>query len=259
MIPVRKASRSCFCLLAGFFLTAPGVQATGSVGPEAAPVIDRYVVAMGGRGSLEKITSVRLSGMIHYPDESRHSITVLKKKPDRIRLSINTGTLRFTQAYDGEVAWSSTHFKGNSVNRRMGRAEAKRFVREAPLENALIDPLAFGAAVTRGPDVILAGKPGYQIIAVYPDGSRSVFHIEKETFFERRIIEYDSTGVFLSEVIPSRFEKFSGVVFALQIIRRDASGNNLSTLVIDEVETNLGLLNSAFEPPASLTPSPEQE
>lgn len=259
MIPARKAFSPLFHLFACLLCIAPATVASGSVEPEAAAVIERYVEAMGGRGSLEKISSVRLSGTIRYPDGSRHFLTVLKKKPDRIRLSINTGTLRFTQAYDGEVAWSSTHFKGDSVSRLMGPAEADRFIREAPLENALINPGASGATISRGPEVTLAGKPGFQLIAVYPDGSRSVFHIEKETHFERRIIEYDPNGAFISEVIPSRFEKFSGVVFALQIIRRDASGTNLSTLVIDEVETNLGILDSAFAPPATLAPATDQE
>ncbi len=141
----------------------------------------------------------------------------------------------------------------------MDPPEAVRFIREAPLENALVNPAASGASIVRGPDILLAGKTGFQLIAIYPDGSRSAFHIEKETFFERRIIEYDSDGAFLSEIIPSNFEKVRGVVFALQIIRRDASGNTLSTLVIDEVETNFGLLDSAFTPPADLAPAPDHE
>jgi outer membrane lipoprotein-sorting protein len=212
-------------------------------------VIRRYTDAMGGRGSLERLLSVRLSGSIRYPSGIRHKITVLKKKPDLARVVLDTGTVRFVQAYNGKFAWFSREAGKNVTYDRMRGQMAEEFIREAPLESVLVSSTK---AVHRlGPDVKVAMIMCYQVISEFPDGSKIVHYIDKEEFLERRILQYDSAGVLLSELIPGKFESVDGVVFSMQIVRMQ-DGQVVSTLALDEVQTNVGILDSAFYPPEGL-------
>lgn len=215
-------------------------------------ILDRYFDHMGGRGALERIKSVRMEGLIRYPNGQQHALTVLKKKPDRIRIVIDTGFVRYTQGYDGQVAWMERQFGQRVYHERMTGKAAEDFIREAPLESILFKAGEKGATVTLGPDIMVAQAPCYQIIATLPDGSSIVHYVEKSNFLERRILQYDPAGTLLSEIIPGRFETIAGVVFATQIVRLDG-GQTISTLNLEEIEVNVGILDKAFSPPVPLT------
>jgi hypothetical protein len=215
-------------------------------------VMDRYIEAMGGRVALGQIKSARLRGRVLDGDQVVSSITVLKKAPDRVRVVIDSGRSRFVQGYDGQTVWFSRHAGGQVFHGRMPEVQARKFIEEAPLTNYLVryreqPDLVFEL----GEDVMLNRIPCYQVIARFPDGSWNVHLIEKERFIERRIYEYDADGNRLLELIPSQFERFGGVDFAMRIVRRK-DGENLSTLVLDEVEINIGILEDAFRPPPEL-------
>lgn len=216
-------------------------------------VLERYIESMGGRASLESIRSVRLSGKIIYPSGLAHNITVLKKKPDMVRVVLDTGTVRFIQAYDGKVAWFSRQAGRNAFYDRMRGQLASNFIREAPLENVLIDPRETGVELSLGEPVDVARQPCYQVIAQFPDGSKVIHYIEMDAYLERRIFEYNEKGELVADLIPSKFETVQGVMFALQIVRMN-NGKQVSTLKLDEVEVNVGILDTPFTPPVELPP-----
>jgi hypothetical protein len=91
-------------------------------------------------------------------------------------------------------------------------------------------------------------------VARFPDGSKVIHYIEKEAYLERRIFEYNEKGELVAELLPSNFETIQGVVFALQIVRMK-DGDIVSTLNLDEVEINVGILNTPFTPPVELPPN----
>jgi len=219
-------------------------------------VIQRYVESMGGMASLQRIMSVRMSGNVEYPDGSRHSITVLKKRPDKVRVSLDTGQVRFIQAYNGTEAWFGRKAGRNEFHDRMRGDLRDSFIREAPLENVLLSSRLQQQEEVRislGQDVTVAKKPCYQVIARFPSGAKVIHYIEKETFLERRILEFDDEGNLVSELVPGGFETHGGVSFATNIVRLK-DGSAVSTLRLEEIDLNVGILNSAFDPPVALPP-----
>lgn len=248
--------RSLFCSLLALYSTLVAAAFTGQDNEgnnlSVDEVMDRYIEAMGGRAALEQINSARLRGRVLDGNQVVSTITVLKKVPDRVRVVIDSGRSRFVQGFDGETVWFSRHAGGQVFHGRMPKSQAEKFIEEAPLTNYLVryreEPdLVFEL----GEDVELNRIPCYKIIARFPDGSWNVHIIERERFLERRIYEYDADGNRLLELIPSQFERVGGVDFAMRIVRRK-EGENLSTLVLDEVEINIGILEDAFRPPPEL-------
>lgn len=247
----RKAVAVSFTFLAALLCLSQPATVPGEVSPEAELVISRYIEAMGGLAALEEIQSIRLQGTVRYPDGSSHSLTVLKKKPDLVRVTIDTGRIRFIQGYDASVAWIGRETSAGADYSRMPEPTARAFIREAPLANILLDPRRAAARISLGEETTLAGNPAYLLIADLPDGFRFTFTIEKTTYLERRIHEYAPDGTLLAELIPSHFESHAGVLFAMQVVRRE-QGTLVSTMSIEEVDTNIGLLDTVFSPPVPL-------
>lgn len=211
-------------------------------------VIARYVEEMGGRAALERINSVQLRGTLAYEDGTSQSISIIKKRPDKVRLTISTGDIRITQGYNGAVAW--LHFEGPSgaVTREMNPDLASAFIRNAPLENALLNRPAEAVTYSLGEEIKLANTECHQVLARYPDQSYSVHYIDKESARQRRILEFDSNGDLLHEIIPSRFARYGGVDFATRIVRIE-NGKRVSTMDLIDIVINPGSLDAAFDPP----------
>jgi hypothetical protein len=214
-------------------------------------VLSRYIENMGGRATLEQIKSLRMSGTITYKDGQKHKITVLKKKPNRTRVVVDAGIMRMIQAYDGETAWFAREIGKSISYSRMEGKMREVFVRESPLENILFHPSSAEVTIELAEDVEVAMQPCYQLVARFADGSRNIFYIDKKSYMERRILEYNPAGEQLSELVPGKFETYDGVVFAMQIIRLE-EGEIISTLQFSGLETNVGILDTAFIPPVDL-------
>lgn len=242
----KFAALACICTFSGLLVAD---EADGNRSLDY--VLARYIENMGGRAAIEQIKSIRLSGTINYPDGQKHRITVLKKKPNFARVVLDAGIVRLIQAYDGQTAWLAREAGKEISYSRMEDKMEETFIREAPLENILFHPADPNVTVELGEDVQVARQPCYQVIARFADGSKNIFYIDKENFIERRIFEYDTKGELLNELIPAKFETFDGVVFAMQIARLEG-GKLVSSLNFDELQTNVGILDSAFIPPVDL-------
>ena len=216
-------------------------------------VLDRYIDQMGGRANLQKIQSVRLRGTISYPDGTSHSVTVLKKKPDLVRITVNTGAWLLVQGYDGEVAWFARQKGRDQIVDRMKGTIKENFIRDAPLESILVNVRNSGAALELGENTIIDETPCYQIIATFPGGARTIHFLEMNEYTEHRIRLYNSEGKLVTDLSPSKFELFEGVLFAMENIRYDGD-SVVSKLEISEVDINIGILDTAFSPPAELPP-----
>ncbi len=213
-------------------------------------VLERFLKSSGGRAEFQKLRSIRIVGRIDFINGQSGSIVVLKKKPNMVRMTFDYGDYRVTQAYDGETAWwMQEHEAGNKIEhfKMQGQME-KSFIREAPIANALINRDIEGVDFILGPDERIAGNNCVRIDVTFPDGSQSIHYLSKETYHEVRIVKQDPQGVVENIIVPSRFEIIDGVVFSTRISQMDAAGVIISTMFIESIETNLGLLNSAFSP-----------
>lgn len=211
-------------------------------------VIGKYLEEMGGRAALERISSVQLRGTINYEDGTSQNLSIIKKRPNKVRLTITSGDIRITQGYNGTLAWVNFEGPSGSVTRKMDDSIAGGFIRNAPLENVLLNRPGDEVTYLLGDDVKLANIECYQVIARHRDQSYSAHYIEKEAARERRILQFDADGELLHEIIPSRFARYGGVDFATRIVRLE-NGQRISTMDLIDIVINPGSLDAAFDPP----------
>lgn len=247
---VPRVYRLLFLLALVLCLDEAAAQAPVTVvAPKLESILRRYRESLGGLANLERIRTVRIEGEILLGDESVQRITVLKKKPNRVRTIINTGNARFIQGFDGTVAWAMFERLGRTYVRQLEGEERENFVRKAPIENVFINPRDSGATLTLGEPVFLGLIPCYQLVADFPDGTRQVNYIDQNDFRDRRVFFYGRDGELESEYLPTEFENFGGILFAMRMARL-VDDRVVSTMVINLVELNVGLYDSLFEIPS---------
>jgi outer membrane lipoprotein-sorting protein len=213
--------------------------------------LGQYVEALGGEANLSELRSVYLKGVIQYPDGDKAGITILKKPPNKVRTIVEKPTHRIIQAYDGSVAWYALEKGKQSSIHRMQDDIAANFIREAPVLPVLLGQKDSGTTFEFGEEIHVALSKCYQLIARHPDGAKTVYFVEKESFIDRRIVYYNTSGEVIQEIIPSDFERFGGILFSKRIVVIK-DGKPQSTLVIKEIKLNVGALDSVFAPPQPL-------
>jgi zinc protease len=109
---MREAPRSIFlCLMVMFALTSAGLWA-GSLDPESMPTVDqvleKYVQAIGGKSTIEKMTTLVTKGAVDVPSTGeRGTMELYKKAPNKEMQMISTPSNGPSQrGFDGTAGWN---------------------------------------------------------------------------------------------------------------------------------------------------------
>ena len=88
-------------------------------------ILDRYLEVMGGSALLENLNSLYMTGNLILADGSAIPISILKKRPGKVRIIQYLPNFRLIQGYNGEEAWISRQYEetvhtrlleGNGIN-----------------------------------------------------------------------------------------------------------------------------------------------
>ena len=88
----------------------------------------------------------------------------------------------------------------------------------------------------------------YAIRVEFPDGWKSVYMIDKESFREKRVIHLDKDNKIMDMVVPLKFEFVEGILFITEV-NRFRDGRIINSLAMESIELNLGVLDSVFSMP----------
>ncbi|MCC5839909.1 MAG: hypothetical protein JJT96_07285 [Opitutales bacterium] len=217
-----------------------------------AQVAARYAQRLGGDGALRDMDSIRLRLEIRRDSGDLVRMTVLKKRPDRVRIMFSQQGINITQAFDGQTAWVRNQGQGIDRIRHMDSEEAERFIRDAPIEHVLLHAERMNAELKMVGRVRHSNRPCYEIHAHFANGDRYELLIDAEEFVDRRIsrIIRRADGYTRTDIIPSRFEYISGILFALRYVYF-IDGKRDSIVDVVEATVNPGLIEEIFRIPAT--------
>lgn len=85
--------------------------------PTAKETFDKYIEAAGGRATIEKIKSRKMTGTVELPAMGVKGVfEIISKTPDKSAVIINLDGLgEITEAFDGSQAWSQNPLEGQRV------------------------------------------------------------------------------------------------------------------------------------------------
>lgn len=226
---------------------------TAGPDPQLQQILDQYTLAMGGRASLEKIDSIRIRGHSTTSAGDTNQISVIKKRPNQVRITITMSGMDMTMAYDGTDAWQMLERPSRTTVKKLPAEETLRFSREGVITSLLLQ----GPPIIEGIQLIgeerFGGIDCHVLQVNLNDGTFTRYFIDKTAYVERKIVEYP-TGDLNAEGhthIPSDYRMVEGVKVAFRTLRR-SEGKLQAETIIKSVEMNPGVINRFFQYPAHL-------
>jgi hypothetical protein len=147
--------------------------------PTVDQVLEKYVTALGGRATLEKVTSVRTQGTIEIPDfQITGTIEIVQKAPDKALQTVNLSGIGLQrEGFDGTIGWAEEPQAGLRQKAGAELADAKRgalFPRELKLKQQYPTMTVTGRERVGERDTIV-------ILATPADGAPAKLYFDEAT------------------------------------------------------------------------------
>jgi len=212
--------------------------------PTVSEILDRSVVAAGGRDAWTKLTSRVTTGTIDVP--AMHlsgTIELREKAPNRVLAVVTIAGASFRQGFDGTVGWTDDPQDGLREQSGAELAEARR---DADFYHGLNLRQLYSKLTLSGTEKI-GDRTAYVIVADLPEGGEpDRFYFDAQTGLRLRVVSqhHDTEGPIEYSVDYNDYRDVDGVKLPFGI--RQTSGNSTLIIKIAEVHHNVEIADSEF-------------
>lgn len=218
-------------------------------------VLERYYEAVGGPDTWESIRSMKTVGSITLGQGLQAPFTVLKKRPNRVRVEFEVQGMTGLQAYDGETAWMFMPFTGQTEPQELSGVQAVDLRDQADFDGPLVGWREEGHEVELAGRDTVEGTATYRLDVRRASGRTEQYFLDAERFVPVRIVTVRDveggeaeTGTYLGD-----YRKVGEIMMAHSIRNEVTSqtGSQSQSVTIDSVELNPSIADSLFTMPSS--------
>lgn len=213
--------------------------------PSAQTILDKYLVAVGGAGALQKVRTRIQNGNIQVGDK-KFPIEIYSEAPNKRVSTSHMGPNASVTAYNGETGWLSTP---NGI-RLMIPAEQKA----ASIDAQLYFPVWLTKAyqefkVTQGEEI--DGKPTYLVSATDKNELPLNLYFDQQSGLLLRLVRFAETplGRNPTQIDYADFRAVDGLKIPYRWTL--ARPNGRFTIQIDDVKQNVPVDDKLFVTPSS--------
>jgi len=204
-----------------------------------------YVEGLGGTENWDKISSLKLIGMLRTAD-GEFNISAFQKKPNFTKMNISRNHQTVVMSYDGKVAWQ--RLPNSAEAELMEPAQAREFIHHSRFGNHLIYPYARGKTIAYVDTVPFRGNICHRLRVTLDTDFQVDYYIDIRTYLERKV---DSTDLRTGKVTTLIFEDYIrelGMPVATKVITLEGE-TRISVLELFEVKVNSGVMPWMFKMP----------
>ena len=231
-------------------IALPGQKAPGPAGnKEALAVLNRMIVALGGRKALESIKDMTVTGTVEAPEIGLTSPFVLyQKEPDKMRMDITVAeaATTITQAFDGRRGWGTD--ARTMRPEEMPEGESRDVSHKALGNAALLDPRSLGVTYALKPKQTLGDRDYIVLEQTLADGHKVTLFLDPATYlpFKTQTRSLDQTGAEVdAETFAGDYRKV-GATMVAHSIRVLHNGAEAQRIAITSVTYNSNLEDAFF-------------
>lgn len=214
-------------------------------------VLDRLEQANGGEEAIQAIRNVRIQGRVES-GEQELEFTMLKKRPNRLRLILRMEEGLVTTYYDGEEGWRTLERNGQVRTVQLEEEETADFLMETDFDGPLLGEAMPGMERTfLGVERI--DRVDYLVVETRWRDTQTRHYIDSRNFRELKMERYelsDGEARLVTTAYYKDYKKF-GPLWLAQRIERVPEGAALEVVLVEQVDLNTALLDRAFRAPQS--------
>ena len=234
--------------------------AVSAFAQSADEIIDKHLKALGGVEKLRAMQSIRATGKVKMgPMEA--PVTLLKARPDQMRMDFTIQGMTGTQAYDGSTGWMVMPFMGKKDPERMSEDMLKNMKDEADFDGPLVDYKAKGNKVELIGKEDMQGSPAYKLKLTTKNGTESNLYLDADSYLlikteSKRKIQGQEVE---SETIMGDYKEVDGLTlpYSLEMHAKGRPGGQ--SITFEKYELNPKVDTAIFKMPEVKKEEPKAE
>jgi outer membrane lipoprotein-sorting protein len=242
----------------GVLLTAFALMSTAASAQTVDDIVEKAVVASGGREALAKVTSRATTGtmtMTTPGGDIKGTIAVLNQAPNKMQTVVTLdlsplggGAMTIEQRFDGTDGWMTNSMQGEAVV-TSGQLDTWR---NTIFPSPFLDYKARGTKIELTGKDTLEGKDAYALLMTPAKGPTTRLWIDATTYQPVKsvtTVETAETGPLEHTVVLSDFRDVDGLKVPFTFV--GSSAVQTFTIVVTKVEHNVDVDPARFVKPAA--------
>lgn len=229
-------------LLAVFAISVTSAQSVDKI-------LDKHFETIGQK-KLKKVKSIQSTGraMVSGMDAG---LTMIQKRPDKLRMSIEIQGSEVLQVYDGETAWSVNPFMGSAAAVEMTGPEADGIIETSDMDGQLWNYKEKGHQLVLDGTEEVEGTEAYVLKLTKKNGNIDYYYLDKDSYLivklkTKTIVNGSEMEV---EALMSNYQDVDGYLVPFTLEQKIA-GQAIFSMMLEEVKLDVEIDDAIFSKPS---------
>jgi outer membrane lipoprotein-sorting protein len=231
----------------GMALVAAG-QASAQT-PTVDELVAKHLAARGGLEKLQSVSTMRLQGTMQIQGMDM-PLTVLSKRPNKMRQEMTMQGQTVIQAYDGQTVWAINPMMGGTSPQPIEGPPADAVKSQSLFDGPLVGYKDRGDTLEVVGQADVAGVRTWRLKLTRQDGKAMHIYLDAETGLEKQWSATVEQGGMTMEIdtIMSDHQPVDGIQVA-RTMRTLVGGQAMGALTVTSVEFNVPIDDAVFSMP----------
>ena len=216
--------------------------------PTADELIAKNIAARGGEEKLKSLNTIKITGTVSAQGMEM-PITLLTKRPNKMRQELSMQGQSIVQAFDGVTVWASNPMMGPGA-RAVEGPQADALKNQALFDGPLLGYKERGDTVEVVGSAEVDGAKAWKLKVSRKDGRAFHIFLDANTFLERQwSVTMEQNGLTMElDTFFQDYQPVDGVQMA-RSMRTVIGGNPAASVKINSVEFNVPVDDGVFVMP----------
>jgi outer membrane lipoprotein-sorting protein len=222
-------------------------------------ILDKNAAAKGGWDKLRALKSYKMTGKMAMGGGMEAPFTMIKSRPENVRMEFTIQGMTGIQAYDGTTGWMVMPFMGKKDPETMTGDMLKDVKEQADFDGPMVDYKKKGNTVELLGKEEIEGTPAYKLKLTTKAGDETIVYVDADSFLEikmqaKRKIQGQEME---TETSIGNYQEFNGMLFPMSIEMKPKGAPSGQTITINKIEIDpvidaqlFGMPKKAAEPEA---------
>jgi outer membrane lipoprotein-sorting protein len=242
---MARPFRAAAFALAALFIASHATAQTPSVDE----LVAKNLAARGGLAKLQTLNAIKLTGNVSVQGMDM-PLTVLTKRPNRMRQEMSMQGQTLVQAFDGETVWAINPMMGSPTPRVLEGPAANALKTQSLFDGPLVGYKERGDTLEVVGPADVEGVKTWKLKLTRKDGQSMHIFLDADTGLEKQwTAQMEQNGMTMEiETIISDYQASDGVMVA-RSMRTMMGGQQVAGVTIATVEFNLPVEDAVFAMP----------
>lgn len=229
-----------------FTLAAGGAAAQT---PSVDELVAKHLAARGGLEKLQSVNTMRLQGTMNIQGMDM-PLTVLSKRPNKMRQEMTMQGQTVIQAYDGQTVWAINPMMGSTTPQAIQGPPADAVKSQSLFDGPLVGYKDRGDTLEVVGPADVAGARTWKLKLTRQDGKAMYIYLDADTGLEKQWSATMEQGGMTMEIdtIMSDHQPVDGIQVA-RTMRTLVGGQAMGALTVSSVEFNVPIEDAVFSMP----------